>query len=69
MISEYTIGYNLSGMHLQLLRLLEGLKRKGIDMELFDMWRCRERVIIFFHLFGINFLINIQTSRTLKIDL
>lgn len=62
MVAEHIIGYNLDGAHLQLLRLFEGLKRKGIDVELFDMWRCREKKYSFFHLFGINYSLERFTS-------
>jgi len=54
-VADYAIGYNFSGMYLQLLRVLEGTRKLGVDASLYDMWHCADAAYDLLHFYGINY--------------
>lgn len=70
LISEYTIGYNFSGMFLQLQKIKENCNSNQLAVELFNIWRCGERKYDLVHVFGYNHsifqLIDILTKKNVR---
>lgn len=52
-VSDYTIGYNFSGMSAQLAQIRDGVSQLGTRASLYDMWGSRQLDYDLLHFFGL----------------